>query len=403
MVYRVNHRRDETEKASFYESIESFTDFSDVTDLSRYRPAPDDWYVVIADITGSTNAIIEGRYKDVNMVGAATITAAINVTRAHEVPYVFGGDGATMLVPPHAFDRVCSALIKTKHLAQNQFGLPLRLGAVPVSRVRQEKLDVLVAKYQLSPGNYLAMFSGGGVGRVDELIKADDGSGGTLIEDEGNGEDVNLEGLSCRWEPLAAQRGVMLSLLIKALPSSHEEATDVYREVLEQLNRVLGPNAQQAKPVGSANLKFKFPPRGLDAEARLASGVRSYLQIWFGILMQSVMQVILHATNGKAGSYNAPIYKKELVDNSDFRRFDDTMRIVLDCTAQEVRDIEDVLADFRKAEKVAYGLHQADSALMTCLVFSLTNSEHVHFIDGGDGGFSIAARGLKQQLAQSRP
>ena len=40
-----------------------------------------------------------------------------------------------------------------------------------------------------------------------------------------------------------------------------------------------------------------------------------------------------------------------------------------------------------------------DTALMTCLVFNLEKSEHVHFIDGGDGGFAIAAKQLKAQLA----
>lgn len=47
-----------------------------------------------------------------------------------------------------------------------------------------------------------------------------------------------------------------------------------------------------------------------------------------------------------------------------------------------------------------YGLHQSDSALMTCSLFSLEESEHIHFIDGSDGGYALAARQLKQQLAE---
>jgi hypothetical protein len=39
---------------------------------------------------------------------------------------------------------------------------------------------------------------------------------------------------------------------------------------------------------------------------------------------------------------------------------------------------------------------------MTCIVFSLTASEHVHFIDGGDGGFAMAALQLKEQLAAEK-
>ena len=57
------------DSADFYENLVGFTRFSDATDLSLYRPLPDDWSIVIADIKGSTKAIREGRYKDVNLMG----------------------------------------------------------------------------------------------------------------------------------------------------------------------------------------------------------------------------------------------------------------------------------------------------------------------------------------------
>ncbi|MFT6583614.1 MAG: hypothetical protein ACJAU6_004072 [Alphaproteobacteria bacterium] len=55
--------------ATFYADLPGFHDFSEVTDLSLYQPLPDDWLIVLADIKGSTKAISEGRYKDVNMIG----------------------------------------------------------------------------------------------------------------------------------------------------------------------------------------------------------------------------------------------------------------------------------------------------------------------------------------------
>lgn len=397
----MKQKRSSDQEAPFYAALESFVDFSAVTDLTKYRAAPDDWLVVIADISGSTNAILEGRYKDVNMVGAATITAVINVTRAHDIPYVFGGDGATMLIPPQSLPRVRQALLKTRALAQTEFGLNLRIGAVPVHRVRDENAEVLVAKYQLSPGNYMAVFNGGGVGMVDKLIKQDDGSQGYLIADEPTEGALDLGGLSCRWEPLSARRGVMLSMLIQALADSHEEATAVYKEVMTRLDTVFGTSANNAKPISSENMKFKWPPRGLKSEAKATAGDGSYAKRLFLLYCESLFQSFLNVFNLKAGGYNAPLYRSELIENSDFRRFDDTMRIVMDCTTDEVREIEAVLAEFRSTGSIAYGLHEANTALMTCLVFSLTESEHVHFIDGGDGGFSIAAKQLKQQLAET--
>jgi len=36
---------------------------------------------------------------------------------------------------------------------------------------------------------------------------------------------------------------------------------------------------------------------------------------------------------------------------------------------------------------------------MTCLVFNMQQSEHVHFIDCSDGGFAMAARDFKSALS----
>jgi hypothetical protein len=41
--------------------------------------------------------------------------------------------------------------------------------------------------------------------------------------------------------------------------------------------------------------------------------------------------------------------------------------------------------------------------MMTCLVFSLEQSRHVHFIDGADGGYALAALQLKSQLQALAP
>jgi hypothetical protein len=386
----------------FYEDLGSFDNFADVSNLSLYTPAPDDWYVVIADIKGSTAAITEGRYKDVNMVGAACITAILNATRAHEIPYVFGGDGATLMVPAESLERVKLALLKTKNLAQSRFGLSLRIGAVPVSKVRRGGIDVLVGKFCLSPGNYLAVFTGGGVGLIDKLIKEDDGTQGYAMTEELEDDTPDLEGLSCRWEPLMAQRGVMLSILVQALAESRSEAAATYGEVIKGLTEALGFDPQKNRPVKSENMKFSWPPKGLKAEAQSTHGGKGYRRRLFYLYLESLFQWTLDRFNLKAGSYNAPVYRQEMRENSDYRRFDDTLRMLLDCSPDEVAALEKALSQFRDRGLIAYGLHRADSALMTCMVFSLAESEHVHFIDGGDGGFAMAARQLKEQLADGK-
>ena len=62
----------------FYDGLAPFEVFADVTDPRHYRCLPADWFLGVADIVDSTQAIAEGRYRAVNTVGAAVIAAITN-------------------------------------------------------------------------------------------------------------------------------------------------------------------------------------------------------------------------------------------------------------------------------------------------------------------------------------
>jgi hypothetical protein len=90
----------------FYLNLSDFFEFSNIMDLSHYRPLPGNWCIAVADITGSTSAIEQGRYKDVNLTGVACITAVLNALPGYGIPYVFGGDGAALTVPASVVPQV---------------------------------------------------------------------------------------------------------------------------------------------------------------------------------------------------------------------------------------------------------------------------------------------------------
>jgi hypothetical protein len=84
------------------------------------------------------------------------------------------------------------------------------------------------------------------------------------------------------------------------------------------------------------------------------------------------------------------------VENTDFRKFDDGLRMTLDCTPALADRIE-ALLDAAEAKGVACaGAHRQTSALMTCFVPSPVQGDHIHFIDGAMGGYAAAAQALKR-------
>ena len=375
----------------FYADLKAFDDFTSVADTRNYVLAPDDWHIIIADIQGSTSAIEAGRYKDVNMIGAACINSLLNVCANDQIPYVFGGDGATLLVPDHRLQSCIEALCAVRYLSESSFGLKLRIGVVAVSQVNcLSDCQLLVGKFCLSPNNFLATFAGGGIERAERWIKSDPDY---LIE-KNIEQPPNLDGLSCRWEPLSAENGVMLSILLQVKETDSNKAAKQYRSVIQAISEIT-TGAGDAKPIRDSNMVFRWPPRGLAAEIKATCGNRPvYLwAIW--LYVNSLFQWMLDRFNWTAGGYRGRKYRVELQQNTDYRRFDDVLRVLLDCTETQADNIERMLAERANRDELEFGTHRADSALMTCLVFNLERKQHIHFVDGNHGGFTSAAKMLK--------
>lgn len=389
--------RDNGNKTSsdrFYEGIAPFDNFSEVTSLNHYHPAPDDWHVVISDIVDSTGAIECGRYKDVNMVGAACITAALNSTRGIQIPYVFGGDGATLLIPSSALEAVTVALEKLQAFTLQEFEFTLRAGHQSVADIRRGGEDVLVAKLALSPNNHLAMFTGGGIATVDRLMKEGDPAI-TLLTAYDQNSPPDLTGLSCRWKPLDSLRGQMLSVLIVPTAPTTRERTAIIADVLSDFRSALADDIDTLRPTSAANMHLPWAPHELHLEAKLTKGAKPLYRQWSSVLFNSLLQKFLDFLNLKLGDFDAAEYRNELRANTDFRRYDDTLRLVLDCTSDQIEAIKNILNKYRKNKRLQFGVHKSDQALMTCLVFSIADHEHIHFIDGADGGFAVAAKQMK--------
>jgi len=375
----------------FYGGIPVFRGFGRVMDPALYAPLPDDWSIGVADIVESTRAIAEARYKAVNMAGASVIASITNALEGREFPFVFGGDGASFAVSPRDRDRAREALAATAIWVEESLNLVMRVALVPAAAVRAQGLDVRVARFGPSPNLSYAMFSGGGLNWAEAAMKR----GEFAVPKAPPGTQPDLSGLSCRFEEIPAMRGLILSVLVVAARDADPAA---FRKVIEDVVALVERSPDAGRPVPSGGPPLRWPPAGVEYEARAARGGSLFRRRSF-VLANTLWAYLVMRFGIRVGNFVPKTYVQQVVENSDFRKYDDGLRMILDCTPELERALTQRLAEAAANGVVRYGLHRQDAAMMTCFTPSVMRSDHVHFIDGARGGYASAATALKASVA----
>lgn len=322
---------------------QAYREFSRVLDPDAYEPLPDDWLIGITDIVDSTLAIRAGRYEDVNYTGASAIAAIGNAWGSFDFPFVFRGDGAAFALPPQARAMAAATLRQLVAFARNRFDLDLRAGLLTVADIRSNGSDVRIARYAASSDATYAMFAGGGLKWAEQQIK----HGRYLLDAVKDGDEPDLSGLACEWRPFASRQGQILSLLVEPTDTV---VPDRFAAVARDVMTVFFEGPRQSHPLPDK--------MGVPKNAR----VRIEPERWAGVAA-----------------------------NSDFRKYDDGLRLTVDCTEEQIDRVEAILALAKARGEVKFGLHRQSHALMTCLVPSVRPDAHLHFLDGMDGGYAKAA------------
>ena len=202
----------------------------------------------------------------------------------------------------------------------------------------------------------------------------------------------DLMGLSCRWTPMHSQHGKILSVLVLPQAADLSDAhAALYHDVID-LARGL---ERGGHPVPADGPGFKWPPEGLALEAHASRGKRLLAMRKAQLMVETFIALILFKTKIKLGSFDPMHYVYTSGINADFRKFDDGLKMTIDCDAATEAKIRQRLEKAQAAGLVNYAIHAQDQAIMTCIVPSVTADDHVHFVDGAAGGYAKAAEQLK--------
>ena len=362
--------------------------FAQVTDASHYAALPDDWHIGISDVVDSTAAIEAGRYKAVNLAGAATISAVANALSGDLPLFVFGGDGARFAVSPAQAPAAASALSRVAMWAERDLNLHLRVGMMTVAEVRAAGFDARVAFWQASGQVRYAMFSGGGMEWAETQLK----SGAIGLAPAAADDEPNLAGLSCQWGPILPRQGKIFSLIVKPAPgvsaASFSEVTSKVISMLEESPRL--------NPVPAEGPDVHWPSNSIALQSRIARKGRPGWLRNLHVLVTTAFTWLVFKLGIRIGRFDPNRYRREIALNTDFRKFDDALMMTVDCSPDIAERLRAILDEAVAAGLVRYGLHTQDEAIITCVVPSVMSSDHMHFVDGSGGGYASAARQLRE-------
>ncbi|MBC7867073.1 MAG: DUF3095 family protein [Gloeobacteraceae cyanobacterium ES-bin-316] len=366
----------------------------EVFSRAAFEDVPASWYVVMTDVKNSTVAVNEGRHNDVNLVAASSLVVALNLGRAAgiEIPFFFTGDGGTMMVPEALLQRVLQGLQVHNQNSIRNFGLELHLGHLSIQQVKDAGHFIQIAKVEFFENFNKPVVLGNGLKYAEEVIKSPHETKDLPAD---NNVDLNMDGLECRWDKIKPPTPTdeIVCYIIEAVDADTQKK--VFEDILKQMNEIYGSPVKR-NPLSVNRLKLLLSIKKIKNETMARYGkwksthfAKGFLEMIFGFLWFRLNLKIIKQTG-----------KEQLIrimNNADTLTIDGRINTIITGLPE---NRERLLAYLQAQEKngiLRYGHHISKESIMTCYIEN-RQDKHIHFVDGGDGGYTEASKELKLKL-----
>ena len=356
-----------------------------LTEDHLFYAVPSNWHVIITDIKNSTSAVENNQHETVNLIATGSIVAVLNIAHRLDilVPFFFGGDGATFIVPETVMHLAINALLMHSENTMSNFNLTLRVGTVPVKDLYNQSHELKIAKFKSSDIFSIPVLLGDGLEYAEKQIKGENYERPTLFFPI---DELDLAGMQCRWDKIDPPQTDQEVVTLLVLAGSGYRQSEVFKKVILHLDKIYGvPEKRQPISISKLKLKSTFTRLGMEVKTRLGNiDLIDQFRTWLTCLLG---YLYFRTTKGKK-------YLTKLVSMSDTLVIDGKINTVIAGTAAQRIVLEMALNSLEQLGEISYGLCVSKEAVMSCYVRDLDDS-HVHFVDGSEGGYTRAAGTLK--------
>lgn len=357
---------------------------------SCFEDVPDDWHIIVTDVENSTALFEKGDQQLVHLAATGSIIACLNIAREQEllIPFFFGGDGATLLVPDAIKNSCMHALELHQERCALNFNFHLRVGSRQVSNIRKMGAIISIAKFKRNELHVMPLVVGNGLKIAEQQIKDNERTVHEALK--GMPFNLNLSGMECKWEKIKPPQKTqeVLSLIINAVQEREQHA--VFSEVIALIDKVYGSD-QNRNPVSTARLQIVNSVNQLRNEVRMKLGNMAFLNVMQSILRSIVARIFVNYTSsGKQ-------YLEDMVNLTETLMIDGSINTVITGTQEQRAKLINELDRLEIMDSITYGYHISQQSVLSCYV-TATDDYHIHFLDGEDGGYTRASKILKKKF-----
>jgi hypothetical protein len=378
----------------FYKNLQALQlPITQIFHQQYFSDVPGNWFIIIADVKNSTEAVNAGKHNDVNLVAAGSLIAALNIAKKYkaEIPFFFGGDGGTILVPEELLKDVLNALAAHNENVKNNFELEMYVGYMSIEEILQTGQYIKIAKQQIGANFQKAVIIGGGLQYAEQQIK-NFSEGDSTKEDD---IELDLTGLECRWDKIKppSDENEIVCYLVEATKPDNQ--LKVYGDVMQQIENIYG-DIKQRNPLSIDRLKLLLSVDKIRKEMLVKYG-KWKLRYFIDSFAETLLGRYYFRYNWQMKDIKGQEYIKQIISQADTLTIDGRINTIITGRKDKRLRLITYLSDQEKAGNLIYGHHISNESIMTCYIEN-RNTKHIHFVDGSDGGYTEAAKEFKTKL-----